>query len=85
MDVLSAIKQRREITQFEDKLIDEKVWEQLIQSLYLAPSGNNIPSRHFIIIKNRQSLTKLSATTPYMKWLAPSCRWDCDNWASAGK
>lgn len=69
MDVLSAIEQRREITKFKDTPISPEVMEKLIRSLYLAPSGNNLPSREFVVITNREMLQSLSTTSPYMKWL----------------
>lgn len=70
MDVMTAIEKRREITKFTNKEIPGQVLEQLIQSLYLAPSGNNLPSREFILVEDKDLLGKLSNTTPYMKWLS---------------
>ncbi|WP_019636784.1 nitroreductase family protein [Paenibacillus fonticola] len=70
MDVLSSIEQRREITQFKDTAISQDILDKLIRSLYLAPSGNNLPSREFILVTKRGMLEQLSTTTPYMKWLA---------------
>jgi len=69
MDVLTAIEKRREITSFKDQQIPQETMEQLITSLYLSPSGNNLPSREFIAITDRAVLQDLSQTTPYMKWL----------------
>lgn len=69
MDVLSAIEQRREITQFRPEPIDQSTVDQLIQSLYLAPAGNNLPSREFILVTESNTLRKLTPATPYMKWL----------------
>lgn len=36
---------------------------------YYAPSGNNLPSKSLIVVRNRSTLDSLAATTPYMKWL----------------
>lgn len=69
MDVMRAIEQRREITAFQEKEIPRDVMEQLIRAVYLAPSGNNTPSREMIVVQNRQMLAELSETTPYMAWL----------------
>lgn len=69
MDVLSAIEKRREITSFKDQAIPTEVLDQLERALYLAPSGNNLPSREFIVVTDRDKLNALSKTTPYMKWL----------------
>src|SRR5690606_32276420 len=51
------------------QLIPESVLDAIAQSLYLAPSGNNLPSREFILITNKELLRTLAPTTPYMKWL----------------
>lgn len=69
MDVLQAIEKRREITQFKTDPIPQELLDKLVQSLYLAPAGNNLPSREFICITNRDMLRALTPTTPYMKWL----------------
>ena len=69
MDVLSAIEKRREITRFKPDPIPQEVLEQLVRSLYLAPSGNNLPSREFILVSEKATLRALTSTTPYMKWL----------------
>lgn len=69
MDVLKAIEQRREITQFKSEPISNVCLEKLVQSLYLAPAGNNLPSREFILVTNLDVLRALTPATPYMKWL----------------
>lgn len=56
MDVLEAIKKRREITKFEDRSIEKEVLEKVIDATYYAPSGNNLPSKDIIVIKIRKSL-----------------------------
>ncbi|GAX90247.1 nitroreductase family protein [Effusibacillus lacus] len=72
MDVLSAIEKRREITSFKPDSIPPELLDKLIRSAYLAPSGNNLPSREFILVTDRDKLQSLAATTPYMKWLEQS-------------
>lgn len=72
MDVLSAIEKRREITKFKAEPIPEDLLAKLVQAAYLAPSGNNLPSREFILVTNREKLNLLAHTTPYMKWLEES-------------
>jgi nitroreductase len=69
MDVITAIEKRREITKFTKDPIPNNVLDELIHALHLSPSGNNLPSREFILITDKQMLLQLSTTTPYMKWL----------------
>jgi len=70
MEVMSAIDARREITKFKPDPIPQEVLDTLIRSLYLAPSGNNLPSREYIVVENKEMLRALTPTTPYMPWLA---------------
>ncbi|WP_102345071.1 nitroreductase family protein [Bacillus sp. Marseille-P3661] len=72
MDVFKAIEERREITSFTDKKIQTDILEKLLQSAYLAPSGNNLPSREFIVVTAKEKLLSLSNSTPYVPWLTTS-------------
>lgn len=69
MDVLTAIEKRREITKFKSDPLPQEVIDNLLRSLYLAPAGNNLKSREYILITERAKLQELANTTPYMKWL----------------
>lgn len=69
MDLLSIIEKRREITQFTDEPIPQEMIDRLKCALYLAPAGNNLKSREFIIVTDQKKLKELTPTTPFMKWL----------------
>lgn len=69
MNVLEAIKNRREITSFQNKEIDRSILEQILDAGYLSPSGNNLLSREFILVTKREMLDELAKTTPYVPWL----------------
>src|SRR5690606_6889516 len=69
MDVLTAMEKRREITRFQTKPIPNPLMDALLRSLYLAPSGNNLPAREGIVVTDRWMLQSLVPTTPYMRWL----------------
>jgi len=68
MDVFRAIQERREITKYSDKVIPDDKLEKVVDAGVYAPTGNNLPSKHLIVVKDRDMLDKLSITTPYMKW-----------------
>lgn len=72
MDVLQAIQLRREITRFKPDPIPSEVLEQLTQAMYYSPTGNNLPSREFILVTDPAMLAQLTPATPYMKWLEQS-------------
>lgn len=69
MSLIDVIRKRREITKFNSQQISSDILETIIDAAYLAPSGNNLPSREFIVVADKNQLAHLSNTTPYMKWL----------------
>ncbi|WP_163529891.1 nitroreductase family protein [Halobacillus ihumii] len=69
MEVLEAIKARREITSYKDEPIPDDILRQVEDAGVFAPTGNNLPSKHLIVVKERETLDKLAETTPYMAWM----------------
>jgi len=72
MNVFDAIQKRREITQFQKKKVPKAELELLLDAGYLAPSGNNLPSKELVLVTNLEMLHHLSKTTPYVQWLENS-------------
>lgn len=72
MDVIQAIQLRREITSFKAKPVPNDLLERILDAGYLAPTGNNLPSRELVIVTNKKMLETLEKTTPYMEWLKES-------------
>lgn len=70
MNIFEAIQKRREITHYLQKPISAEELEQILNSAYLAPAGNNLPSREFILVTERNSLQHLSQATPFVPWLS---------------
>ena len=69
MDFNDVINNRREITSFLDQSISNEKLESILEAAWLAPTGNNLPSREFIVVKDKEVLLNLSRTTPYVPWL----------------
>ncbi|WP_079529466.1 nitroreductase family protein [Halobacillus hunanensis] len=69
MDVLEAIKARREITSYKDEPVPDDILRKVEDAGVFAPTGNNLPSKHLIVVKERGTLDKLAETTPYMSWM----------------
>lgn len=40
-----------------------------MDAAHLSPSGNNLPSREFILVTDRDKLGRLSQSTPFVPWL----------------
>jgi nitroreductase len=70
MNVMEAIQNRREITDFQDKKVPTEDLEQILNAGYLAPMGNNLPSKEMVLVTNREMLLHLSQTTPFVPWLS---------------
>jgi nitroreductase len=70
MQVFDAIINRREITKYEDRAIEEGVLEKVIDATYYAPTGNNLPSKDIIVVTDSDKLVALKETTPFMPWIA---------------
>lgn len=70
MNIKETIRQRREITHYLEKPISEEELQQLLNAGYLSPTGNNLPSREFVLITNRAMLEHLALSTPFVPWLA---------------
>jgi nitroreductase/putative intracellular protease/amidase len=52
--VLSAIKQRRSIRQFQDKDVDQDTIELLLKAATWAPSANNDQPWKFVVVRDRE-------------------------------
>ena len=72
MDVFEVIQKRREITHFWKKSISSTDLEQILNSAYLSPTGNNLPSREFVLVTKPEKLQHLAQATPFVPWLAES-------------
>lgn len=70
MNVLAAIQKRREITDYQNKMISNQELNQILDAGYLSPTGNNLPSKEFVLVTSKQMLNHLSKTTPYVSWLS---------------
>ncbi|MFB4162507.1 nitroreductase family protein [Alteribacillus sp. JSM 102045] len=69
MDYQDIIRNRREITSYQNKDIPKKIMKELVDAAVLAPSGNNLPSREFIVVQNKDMLQHLEGSTPFVPWL----------------
>lgn len=69
MSVLDAIRQRREITRYQSRAVEPDRLQLLMDAAYLAPTGNHLPSREFILVEDKSRLEHLSQATPFMPWL----------------
>lgn len=70
MDALTCIRTRRELRDYLDKPVPQECLEQILQAGRLAPSSKNSQPWHFIVIRDRGTLRKISDLTPTGKHIA---------------
>jgi nitroreductase len=58
MDILTAIKERRSIRDFQKKKIPDELIDKLMEALIWAPSAGNLQARKFYFIKD-ESIKKM--------------------------
>jgi len=70
MDALTCIKVRREIREYLDKPVPQESLQQILEAGRLAPSSKNSQPWHFIVIRDKGILRKISDLTPTGKHIA---------------
>jgi len=70
VDSLTCIRTRREIRDYLDKAVPQECVEQILQAGRLAPSSKNSQPWHFIVIRDKVTLQKMSDLTPTGKHIA---------------
>jgi nitroreductase len=67
MDILTAIKTRRSIRYYTDQPIADDVLSKLLEAAMYAPSAHNKRPWHFVVIRNREELARISEIQRYHK------------------
>ncbi len=70
MDVLRVIKNRRSIREFQDKRIEEKKINKLIEALIWAPSAGNLQARKFYFVFDNEIKQKLAKSAMDQDFIA---------------
>ncbi len=69
METLNCIETRRSIRSYENKKIDKKTIERIIESALWAPSAKNRQPWNFCVIQNEELITKISKLSIYGRWM----------------
>jgi nitroreductase len=69
METLKAIFTRRSIRKYSGNLVTDEQLEVLLRAAMHAPSARNKQPWHFIVIKDKELLKKISKAHPYGKML----------------
>jgi nitroreductase len=64
LDTFTCIRTRREVRDYLDKPIPDESLQRILEAGRLAPSSKNSQPWHFVVIKNKDTLKKISSLTP---------------------
>lgn len=64
MDTFTCIRTRREIREFLEKSIPDESLLKILEAGRLAPSSKNSQPWHFVVIRSKETLKKISELTP---------------------
>jgi len=70
VDTLRCIRTRREVRDYLDKPVPQESVQQILEAGRLAPSSKNSQPWHFIVIRNKDTLRRISDLTPTGKHIA---------------
>lgn len=65
MDILTAIMERRSVRAFTDQHVTDEQVEQILRAGMNAPSAGNAQPWEFVTIRNKETLTKITAINQY--------------------
>ena len=69
MDALEAIMTRRSIRKYTDKPVSEETVKKLLEAAMAAPSAHNRQPWHFIVIRDRATMNRITEYHNYSKML----------------
>lgn len=69
MECLDAIMGRRSIRRYRDEAVSEQDVETILKAAMAAPSAGNQQSWRFVVVRDRETLQRLSEATPYSSML----------------
>jgi nitroreductase len=70
MDTLTCIRKKREVRDYLDKPVPQEALQQILEAGRFAPSSKNSQPWHFIVIRDKERLRKISDLTPTGKHIA---------------
>ncbi|MEM2094213.1 MAG: nitroreductase family protein [Candidatus Bathyarchaeia archaeon] len=91
MDVFEAIKKRRSVREFTGSPIPKEDLEKIVDAGRLAPSGGNRQPWEFIVVTDREMISKLKVAANWMEKagaiiavvMDPSSRWWLEDGSAA--
>lgn len=72
MDVMEAIRGRRSVRAFADRIVPQEQLLELIDAATWAPSGGNAQAWHFIVVESPERVQQISAVSPGIFGVPPA-------------
>lgn len=69
MDTMNSIVERRSIRKYTDQVVDDDMVMQMLKAGMYAPSAGNQQSWEFVIVKNKETLVRITEIHPYSQML----------------
>ncbi|MBN1170166.1 nitroreductase family protein [Candidatus Micrarchaeota archaeon] len=66
MDALEAIMSRKSVRKFSGKMVSDSEIKKILEAAMAAPSARNQQPWHFIVVKDKEQLIRLSESNPYV-------------------
>jgi nitroreductase len=70
VDILSAVKKRRSIRDFQKKDIPDELLDKLVEALIWAPSAGNLQARRFYFVKDEKIRKMIAAAALNQNFIA---------------
>jgi nitroreductase len=70
MDAITALKERRSVRRYQDKMIPQSIIRDIIDCGRLAATANNRQPWEFIVVTDKQVLKEISSYATYGKFIA---------------
>jgi nitroreductase len=70
VDILSAVKKRRSIRNFQKKDIPDELLDKLVEALIWAPSAGNLQARRFYFVKDEKIRKMIAAVALNQNFIA---------------
>lgn len=69
---MSIIFNRRSIRRYEDKRVEDEKIERILRAAMQAPSAGNQQGWEFIVVRDKETLERLTEVSPYYKMIKDS-------------
>jgi nitroreductase len=84
IDFTEVIIKRKSIRKYTDKLVDDEIIKKCLEAARLAPSWTNKQCWHFIVVRDRKKIEKLSSIATFWLKDAPAVIVACGDPSKSG-